>query len=336
MESINPETIHPETSGNAVSVFGASNDVNDFPVLKAFQQYIDAEQAKARKRMLGLAVFFVVLLSLVVITFTIIVMNVSQRNQDLSDRLLDIALRERSSQPVVNVQPQAPVVQQPSPETYMKPFLEKLENLTKAVAEQKQQPVAPAPIVVAPQMTPAQTESEETKKLKEELKKLQKRIDEEKAVREAEKKEEERLRKVEEHRRRLYPEYYAPRANTSNAPVTAPAQTQFVKPITSLPAARPSTAPVQQQKFVAPITTLPAANVQQPPAPVAPKKTTVPQKSTSLIKDVDRELQALVDNAQPKKDTREKETSQAPAIAPQPAKSETLNVGDGVQMFLPL
>ena len=31
--------------------------MDDFPVLKAFQQYIDAEQAKARKRMAIMGIF---------------------------------------------------------------------------------------------------------------------------------------------------------------------------------------------------------------------------------------------------------------------------------------
>jgi hypothetical protein len=332
MEPLNPESIQPNASDNAVSVFGASNDVNDFPVLKAFQQYIDAEQAKARKRMLGLSVFFVILLSLVVITFTIVIMNVSQRNQDLSDRLLDIALRERTSQPVVNVQPQAPVVQQPSPESYMKPFMEKLESLTKAVAEQKQQQV-PAPIVVAPQVAPQQPiESAETKRLKDELKNLQRQIDEEKAKREAEKKEEERLRKVEEHRRRLYPEYYSRQDSAQ--------QQSYVRPITSLPAQQvtqpPSPATGVQPTYVSPITTLPAAKPQESATTqgfVRPI-TSLPSMQTSQIKD--KELQDLVKNAKPKNTNEKTVAPKTPTVEQVAPKSETLKIGDGVEMILPM
>ena len=78
---------------NALSLFGQAANANDFPVLKAFQEYIDAEQAKARKRMLGLSIFFVVLLVAVVITFTIIVISIFAHNRELSDRLLDVAFR---------------------------------------------------------------------------------------------------------------------------------------------------------------------------------------------------------------------------------------------------
>ena len=45
-------------SSNAISLFAQTANANDFPVLKAFQEYIDAEQSKARKRMLGLSIFF--------------------------------------------------------------------------------------------------------------------------------------------------------------------------------------------------------------------------------------------------------------------------------------
>ena len=71
---MNPEVTEPEEASqttNAVSLFGQGGGPNDFPVLKAFQEYIDAEQAKARKRMLGLCVFFILLLVVIVVTFTV-------------------------------------------------------------------------------------------------------------------------------------------------------------------------------------------------------------------------------------------------------------------------
>ena len=39
--------VHAENQTTAVSIFGEAGASGDFPVLKAFQQYIDAEQAKA-------------------------------------------------------------------------------------------------------------------------------------------------------------------------------------------------------------------------------------------------------------------------------------------------
>ena len=43
-------------ASNAISIYGQEG-LDDFPVLKAFQQYIDAEQSKSRKRMIMLCVF---------------------------------------------------------------------------------------------------------------------------------------------------------------------------------------------------------------------------------------------------------------------------------------
>lgn len=100
----------PPPPQNAMTVF-SNGGMNEFPVLKAFQQYIDAEQNRARKRMLGLSVFFIVLLTVVVVTFVLVLMPVLARNQSLQDRLLDMVLTGQNAQqqapapaPVVNVQ----------------------------------------------------------------------------------------------------------------------------------------------------------------------------------------------------------------------------------------
>lgn len=231
---MNPDISEPhETSSaaNAVSLFGQSGGVNDFPVLKAFQEYIDAEQAKARKRMLGLSVFFILLLIVVVITFTLVITSVIGRNQQLSDRLLDIALREKTSaQPVVNVQSPAPAVVHPSAETAelvrlreeLRREKEELKSeqakrdevrfnkLLDAISKPQQQPVAaPTPVVVttspSPVLQPAAAESAELARLREELR----REKEERKAEQAKAKEERRKAEIEAHRRRLYPEYYA-------------------------------------------------------------------------------------------------------------------------------
>ena len=231
---MNPDISEPhETSSatNAVSLFGQSGGVNDFPVLKAFQEYIDAEQAKARKRMLGLSVFFILLLIVVVITFTLVITSVIGRNQQLADRLLDIALREKTStQPVVNVQSPAPAVVQPSVESaelvrlreelrrekeerkseQAKRDEDRFNKLLDAISKPQQQPVAaPTPVVVTTSpssvLQPTTAESAELVRLREELR----REKEERQAEQAKAKEEKRKAEIEAHRRRLYPEYYA-------------------------------------------------------------------------------------------------------------------------------
>ena len=226
---MNPDISEPhETSSaaNAVSLFGQSGGVNDFPVLKAFQEYIDAEQAKARKRMLGLSVFFILLLIVVVITLTLVITSVIGRNQQLSDRLLDIALREKTAtQPVVNVQSPAPTVESAELVRLREELRREKEEikteqakrdevrfnkLLDAISKPQQQPIAaPTPVVVTTSpssvLQPAAAESAELARLREELR----REKEERQAEQAKAKEEKRKAEIEAHRRRLYPEYYA-------------------------------------------------------------------------------------------------------------------------------
>ena len=265
---MNPEIPEPEEAtptANAVSLYGQAGGANDFPVLKAFQEYIDAEQAKARKRMLGLSIFFIVLLIVVVVTFTLVITTVISRNQALSDRLLDIALREKvPAQPVVNVQSPAPMpVMQPSVESaelvrlreelqrqkeehqaeQAKRDREKIESLTAALAKAQQQPVTPTPVVVTTSPAPVvQTaaESAELARLREELR----REKEERKAEQARAKEEKRQADIEAHRRRLYPEYYA-QQEALKAAEAAPVR---VAP----PPERPSPAPAAKSPVVPP------------------------------------------------------------------------------------
>ena len=97
-----------EIPENAVRLYGESDAMDNCPVLKAFQQYIDAEQAKARKRMLMLGVFFGALMIVVISVFVMLLLNVSAKNQALNDRMFEFAMKERDRQPAG-----APVVVQP-------------------------------------------------------------------------------------------------------------------------------------------------------------------------------------------------------------------------------
>lgn len=305
-----PHIQQPQTDATALSVFGqASGAGNDFPVLKAFQEYLEAEQAKSRKRMLNLSIFFVVLLVVVVVTFSIImaaVINrdqqnmsaIATRNQELSDKLLDIALRDRTppAQPsVVNVQPAPQPVPQPQPsqESLLKPLLEKIENLSSAVAAARQQPIQPAPVVVtaAAPVPQVPVESAETIRLREELKREREAIEAVKAEREKLKAEQEKLRreKIEQHRRRLYPDYYAREdariaaeeaakrgvpppsqttapANVKRAPEVAP---EVVPPPKTAPAPLPppEPKPIQKKEPTPPPQVVPE-NVKKAPAPL--------------------------------------------------------------------
>ena len=101
--AINPEETNNST---AVRLYGQSDSVEDFPVLKAFQQYIDAEQAKARRRIVWLSVVFgfstIMLIALFLFIISIIsnkfenrMLSFSTKNQELNDRLVEYAMKDR-------------------------------------------------------------------------------------------------------------------------------------------------------------------------------------------------------------------------------------------------
>ena len=314
MESdINPTDDAPHAA-NAVSIFGSAGNTNDFPVLKAFQEYIDAEQAKARKRMLGLSIFFILLLVVVVVTFTLVMTSVINRNQALSDRLLDIALREKTqAQPVVNVQPPAPqpvvqpVIQQPSQADVLKPVLEKFDKLAEAMVKAQQQqhvPVAaPAPVVVTTAAAPSpaaqpSAESAEIARLRDELR----REIETRREQEAKAKEEKRKAEIEAHRRRLYPEYYQRQTEPIPVPAMVTPQPQQQPPATKFPGMTPinyfntdggdaelaQLLSAKKPLPAKPVPTLSAKPVPKPAsataAPVAVKKQPVTQTKTVPVR----------------------------------------------------
>lgn len=206
---------------NPLSIVPAEGASNDFPVLKAFQEYIDAEQAKARKRMLGLSAFFIVLLLVVVVTFVIILTTVLSRNQALSDRLLDYALEERQK---IAVQPiAAPVVQPAQPsDDVIKKLLERIDRdqaAMKAAFEKERQEAA--------------AKAAEAERIRQqELRRLQEDLSKERAKAKAEA---EKKAAIERHRRRLYPDYYRMESD-DGLQIPSPASTYRRQPKPAMPA----------------------------------------------------------------------------------------------------
>ncbi len=280
----------------ALRIFDQANGMNDFPVLKAFQEYIEAEQARARKRTLGLSIFFIVLLVVVVVTFAVImaaVINrdqqslqaIATRNQALSDKLLDIALRERTpaAQPVVNVQQPPAAVHPDTGAQALKPVLDRLESLTEAL---KKQPAGTAPQPVpmvqpaVPQPLPAAVspELEAARRQQDELARQRAAVAAERA-RLREEQEQLRRDRIEQHRRRLYPDYYAREDAQKTAAEVPPAPAKKKGTPTALPKPPPAAVvPAKPPVAEPPSVPAPVAKpkpVAQPkpvvkPAPVAP------------------------------------------------------------------
>ena len=338
-KSIENDDEIPRSDGTAVSLFGQGAADNDFPVLKAFQQYIDAEQAKARKRMLGLSVFFIMLLVAVVVTFTVVMMSVINRNQALSDRLLDIALRERPAQaaPVVVQQPAPqPIVSAQSRESEMKPFLDKIESLVSAIAAKQQQPLAPAPVVVTtaapvPSVQPS-AENPEAARMREELKKQKEELEAERArLKDAQ----EKLKQaeIEKHRRRLYPEYYAAQDERAQLPAPLPAQPK-PQPKPKAVQAEPTARAASSLEDLKPISYFDRQQDEQPPA--KPKANPAPAqkpaaKPAQPPKPAEKPVQAQKPVAKPTPPPSQKQPPPPPPQKPEKKleapKTETLDVG---------
>lgn len=201
---MNMPEVDPEVTENAVSVYGQSDAYEDFPVLKAFQQYIDTEQAKARKRLLLLCAFFGILMFVVISVFVLLLVNVSSRNQALNDRLVEFAMNER------NQRGSSQVVVQPAQDNMaILSLTTKLEEMQKKLAESQ----ANAEKLAAEAAESARKAEREATKPKTptpealEIQRLKALLASERE-KQAVEREKQRQAELEEYRRKQYPELY--------------------------------------------------------------------------------------------------------------------------------
>jgi len=200
---------------NAVSIYGQGDAMDDFPVLKAFQQYVDAEHAKAQKRMITLCIFFVVLMVSVIGVFVALLMNISSRNNSLSDQLFQYMLKDRDRQNVF-VQSPAPAqndtaikalteMQQKMMEQQMNFAAELMKNSAKVQAA-----IDDTPVPQSERQAFAQERRKLERDIRAENEKLQRAQAELKAEQERMAKEREILkqREIDLQHRKLYPELY--------------------------------------------------------------------------------------------------------------------------------
>jgi hypothetical protein len=94
-------------SAALVSMHNAASQGDAFPVLKAFQDYLEAERQRARRRMTTLSVVFAIVTVAVIGAFALIWLSTMRGMQDTNRQLLDAALKR------ANAEPPAPVVVQP-------------------------------------------------------------------------------------------------------------------------------------------------------------------------------------------------------------------------------
>ena len=219
----------------AVSVY-SQDGMDDFPVLKAFQRYIDSEQAKARKRLVMLGIFFCILIGAVIAVFVAMLASVTARNQQLNDRLVEFAMRERQ-------QPSA-IVQQPVQDnSIILAMTAKIDEMQKKLDESRAKAEKDAAVAAERERARLAAEKERARTTAQQAATTQKtpsaeeleikrlntllEIERQKAAAEKERrlkeeaavKERRRQEELEAYRRRQYPELYKPKAET---PVPAP------------------------------------------------------------------------------------------------------------------
>lgn len=197
----NIPSIDAEIPGNAVSVYGQNEPLEDFPVLKAFQQYVDAEQAKARKRLLTISAFFGVLMIVVICAFVAMLISLSDRNQQLNDKLVEFVMRERGNSSPVVVQPSQDASALIALTAKMDALQKKLTD-DQAKAEKAAEEARQAAIDAALPKKPT-ADQMEIQRLKTLL-----AAEKEKANLERER---QRQEEIEAYRRKYYPELYEPR-----------------------------------------------------------------------------------------------------------------------------
>ncbi len=230
-----------QTNQNAVSVYGQEG-LDDFPVLKAFQQYVDAEQSKARKRMIVLCVFFGFLMTVVITFFLFALMDLSGKNQELNDRLVEYAMKHNDRQNVI-VQSPAPA---PSNDIALKAVAESIASIQKQIAEnqarqlaneqktkeleaERERRFAAERAAAAANAGPTKEQLEQQKRIDADTKKLARATALLKVEKDRLAAEKERLRQqeIDLHRRRMYPEYYE---KQEQKPQVAPVQQPAAQP----------------------------------------------------------------------------------------------------------
>jgi len=88
----------PETGGGLVAMYNAASHAGaeSFPVLKAFQDYLEAERAQARKRVVQLSVLFAVLMTVVVGGFLTAGIAMWRSNDQRVDKLLEAVISQKA------------------------------------------------------------------------------------------------------------------------------------------------------------------------------------------------------------------------------------------------
>lgn len=207
-----------------ISLYGESAG-EDFPVLKAFQQYIDAEQAKARRRLLTVSIVFVLTLIAVIGIFSVMVIKANEQTQAINDRLVEIVMKDKDRS---IEDAKAAAIQ----EMTVKTWNDTLVKMQQRIEEQDRK-AAEAAAAAAKELAAAKAAAEAASavpvpdpRMQMAEERIQKAFEQLKAEKQklADEKEKLRQEELERYRREHYPEYYAEKDAFDDLPEVRPAK----------------------------------------------------------------------------------------------------------------
>jgi hypothetical protein len=177
----------PETGGGLVAMYNAASHASaeSFPVLKAFQDYIEAERSQARKRVMLLSVFFAVLMGVVVTGFLTAGIFMLRNMSNVQTKLLDVALAQRTAPapapapaPAIQTSPllEESVRQMSRVTTELQASLDKKLDGVSEIASQVNEKVASQNSELEKLRTELKQMQEQSVKLKNELVSVQKEV----------------------------------------------------------------------------------------------------------------------------------------------------------------
>ena len=285
----------PMSSGT-LSVYRHGGDaLDDFPVLKAFQQYVDAEQAKAHKRLMTVCVFFTMLILAVtgVFLFIIFEMNrkasgedptlkaLSDSNAALQKQMLDqtVKMNERfmtqmssdRSRPVSAADAE---LQRRNLELQAKLNALEIENRLRAERAAEDEKRRAAETAKPKPAAPGMTQEEQSARIQQfkqaaaaihEREEALRKKEENLKAREAKAAAEEaslKQRAKQLHRQALYPEYFDDEGNEMPRPVRRRPAAAAPQPAPK-PAARPAPKPAAAKSAAPAPAPAPAANTER-------------------------------------------------------------------------
>ena len=339
----------PMSSGS-LSVYRHGGDaLDDFPVLKAFQQYVDAEQAKAHKRLMTVCVFFTMLILAVtgVFLFIIFEMNrkaagedptlkaLSDSNAALQKQMLDqtVKMNERfmtqmSSDRGHPVSAADADLQRRNLELQAKLNALEIENRLRAerAAEDEKRRAAEAakPKPAAPGMT-QEEQAAKIQRFKQaaaaihEREEALRKKEESLKAREAKAAAEEaslKQRAKQLHRQALYPEYFDEEGNEMPQPVRRRPAAAAPQPA---PTARPAARPAPRPAAARPAAPAPTPAPAPAPAPAANTERDDIDELDDILPPLESETAPATPETAPAPAPTPKPVAAKPAAAPKPA-----------------